>query len=40
MIGPAKLANKTCTASVAGRNSTNETSFGIKQAKPSHTILV
>jgi hypothetical protein len=40
MIGPAKLANKTCTASIARKNSANNTSFGIKQAKPSHTILV
>jgi hypothetical protein len=40
MISPEKLANKTCTTSIARMNSANKTSFGIKQAKPSHTILV
>jgi hypothetical protein len=39
MIGPAKLANKTCSASMARMNSINKRS-GSKQANPSHTIFV
>jgi len=38
MIGPAKLANKTCAASVAKMNSAHKTSTGSKQIKPSQTI--
>ena len=40
MIGPAKLANKTCAASVARMNSANKTSTGSKQAMPSEAILI
>jgi hypothetical protein len=36
MIFPAKLANKTYTASVAKMNSANKTSIGSKQAQPYH----
>ena len=36
MIGPAKLANKTCAASIAKMNSTNKTSVG--NSKPSQAI--
>jgi hypothetical protein len=34
MIGPAKLASKTCAASVSIMDSANRTSVGSKQAKP------
>jgi len=40
MIGQMKLANRMCAASIARMNSTNKTSTGSKQAKPSHTIFV
>ena len=45
IIGPGKLAYKTCAASIVRMNSANKTSFGNKQvqpsqAKPSHTIFV
>jgi hypothetical protein len=39
MIGPAKLANKTCAASIARMNSVNKTSRS-KQAKLNRTIFV
>jgi hypothetical protein len=39
MIGPAKLANKTCAASVAKMNSAHKRSVGSKQTKPSQTKL-
>jgi hypothetical protein len=39
MIGPAKLAIKTCTSSVVRMISPNKTGVGSKQAKPSHTIF-
>jgi hypothetical protein len=34
MIGPAKLANETCAASIVRMNSTTTTSFGSKQVQP------
>jgi hypothetical protein len=38
-MGAAKLANKTCAASIVRMNSANKTSFGSKQVQPSQTML-
>jgi hypothetical protein len=38
MIGPVKLANEMCAASVARMTSANKTSVGSKQSKPSQAI--
>jgi hypothetical protein len=39
MIGPAKLANKTCTAFIVRMNSANTTGVRSKQAKPYYFCL-
>jgi hypothetical protein len=39
MIGPTKLVNKTCAATIVRMNLVNKTS-GSKQAKLSHTIFI
>jgi hypothetical protein len=38
MIGPGKLSNKTCAASVVRMSSANKASVGNEQAKPHQAI--